>query len=457
MLKCVNNRLSQKEPIISDKTKYSPTISLDQIEKYFPILNTDIQACYEFITSNGIIICLNNQIYIMNPKLLKYEKIEWEILKTGFENNLISVDVMKGVGGLRKMTIACLLKNIDIVRSCYIENGSTHPTSDLDFTYTTYIEPYTVVEKMVRFYNMFYEIYGNYPYKTFDTNFYITSCYIHHDCYNKITNQHIKNLFIPDGNQHRLFNFSDPSLAEQSLDVCYYVQTMRLSKTMEYSTDKLIQLIKLAKLFHHILQTQKYDLNDTRMKDTTLFVLRTLYYLMALFSNESYISDSAFGLIVLNKNNFMYDKEKYLSFVDNYIYIKNWYELYINTNNYMAFYDIVSKYISRCYMSLENTKYNKSIDKQHALDALDWKQNIRGQFSLGNKTSLDKWNMIYRNLEKLGLTSSKLMYEYYTNIYGQIRQNFSVLLNISQTVNTVIEHANKKYNVQIKNNEIILE
>ena len=93
--------------------------------------------------------------------------IKWDTLKKDFKAGKIQETGMRAIGGLRKCTLKYLFKKLRIGKMCYTEIGSDTPTSDLDFTYVSYHNPSLVLERMIEFYN----IYGNFPDVTFDTNF----------------------------------------------------------------------------------------------------------------------------------------------------------------------------------------------------------------------------------------------------------------------------------------------
>ena len=98
-------------------------------------------------------------------------------------------------------------------------------------------------------------------------------------------------------------------------------------------------------------------------------------------SNESYISDATYSIIVLDKP-MKNIKDKYLAYIDNYGFIYEWYLIYKLTNNIIGFFDMTSKYIGRCAKCLIDTKF--TIDKQLVDDANYWRNNIRGKIPLSS-------------------------------------------------------------------------
>ena len=163
---------------------------LAEILKYLPLTKT---------VSCGYIKNFPISISSLKPNYIVFsgKKIEWEHFKSLFKKGKIDEKLMRIIGCLRRMTILYLRSKLQIIENCYVEIGSDTPTSDLDFTYVAYSNPKSVVTRMIKFYNLFYSMYGNYPDITFDTNYYITSTILDKNCYKTITSKPILRLFTP--------------------------------------------------------------------------------------------------------------------------------------------------------------------------------------------------------------------------------------------------------------------
>jgi hypothetical protein len=353
------------------------------------MLVDDIKNNFNRIVDDKIIICEDNKIKIKDFETSLYVLINWDKLKRLFKTDLLKTDtmngtdIMKGVGGLRKAIVNYLInKSPSLIKECYMEFGSTDPTSDLDFTYVTYSHPEVVLKMMIDFYTEFHKIFGNFPDETFDTNFYICTTFVRGDCFSKVTNKKIKDLFIPVGGYQKLYNFNDNIYKKIDRDLAFLVLQEHINglDTHANKTEKFKKLIQTSKLFYDILiNIDKAQIEHNKL----LLLLRLLYYLMTAYSNESYISDATYSLIVLkiNPDNI---EDRYLSFMDNFAYLKEWklfYEKKEHTSlNLLGFYDAASKYISRCADSLVGTGI--TVDNAIATDATKWRETIRGKVAL---------------------------------------------------------------------------
>jgi hypothetical protein len=413
------------------------------IEKYNYVLKKDILIQYNNLLKQNILVCDNGRIQF------KYDDndtsdIVWKKLKKNFENNLISVDVMKGIGGLRKMTVQYLLHeggtkiNTKIYDECYVELGSTNPTSDLDFTYISFNEPSKVLDLMIIFYNEFNKIFGNYPDVTFDTNFYICNTFIKSECFKTITNNNIKQLFVDDGNFKRLYNFKNKTYEKIDRYICFKILDKFIEdlKVSDNDHNKMTKLIKSSRLFYDMFQyINKIKINNNEL----LLIIRGLYYIMSASSNESYISDTTYKIIVLNKK--MEDIfDYYLSYLDNFAFIEEWYLLYKENGSIIGFFDMACKYIVRCGKSLENTEYYNDITKELLQDSNYWRNNIRGQISLTLLSDVNVPNINMNEqisartkikiiegkniINKLNHKKIKDIYDVFYKIYLKIKLNF---------------------------------
>jgi hypothetical protein len=267
-----------------------------------PLSGKDINDQYELLKKIRLIY-QNNTILFMysdadNPK---YQPILWSKLKEAFQNSKFGIDIsiMKAIGALRKMTIDHFLKRdyekdsveIDPFDDrCYTEIGSTDATSDLDFTY---------VDLMIKFYNELYKVYLNFPNDTFDTNYYVSSAFISNDCYLQIKRT-IRDLFIDYGHrkQYRRYYFKSENETYQNLDrnICFSIQANYLKQLddHDHTANKMDNLIRASVIFYNTLAKHNDKLDNNKF----MILTRTLYYLMTCNSNESYISDTTFNIIV---------------------------------------------------------------------------------------------------------------------------------------------------------------
>lgn len=427
-------------------------------------LNPDIKNNYNTLLFNKVIICNNNKILIKNyeDKEPEYVPIIWDklkkLFKSGAEN---SVNIIKGIGGLRKIIITYMLnKEFNIHKPCYIEFGSTNPTSDLDFTYVTYSNPSSVLDLMIKFYTKFYETFMNFPDVTFDTNFYICSTYISIDCFALVTVPNISELFIKDDKYMKMYNFSNDIYRDIDRNICFYIQKKfinSLSKSTDEKYTKMSKLIKFSKVFYDILENiTKVDMN----KDNLLKLLRTIYFFMTSSSNESYISDATYSSVVLTKT-LTNLKDKYLAYIDNYIYIYEWYLFYKDSNKSIEYFDIVSKYIERCAYFIKDTKYK--LPEKIVKDSIFWKKNIRGQIpiqnikdkniSTYNKQIIEEGHKIYTSILVI-----EDIFNIFKEVYNNIQSEFGDNINnkyvdtIETIINKIIVNINTNGNVSININ-----
>ena len=405
-------------------------------------------VCYKNILATKKIIFNNNKIYL-NISHRYPEIINWHNLKKYFQQNKISVCTLRGIGVLRKIIVSYLLEKIGYNKICYVENGSTTPLSDLDFTYVTYKYPSKVIPTMVQFYNLFSEIFDDFPHNVFDTNFYITSTIITPACYSEITNENIKSLFVLENNFYRLRNYSNSEYIKYDENICFEILRLSFEERKKYSEKSIENLLIYARKFYNILT----DIDkNTLDKDNLLLQLRTLFYFMSLYSNESYISDATFSFIVLRNSNLTI-REKYLSFTDNYAYILYWLAFY-RQSHFMEYFDIVCKYIIRCYDSLLGTPFENNINIILIKHASHWRFNIRGKQNLNSDLAFDTWKNISHFLIQSNLNSPILLCELFTTIYRSIKQQFMCNKFEMQQIYTIQKNIDKN-NISIQNKKII--
>lgn len=464
-----------------------------------------------FINEN--VQCHNGVIHVKyNPKQRytkydvpkEYDLIVWEELKTMFKENKIDEHTMRMIGAIRRKIIDLLVKKdhvfgdekIEFNQNCYVEAGSNNPTSDLDFALIHLKYPSKVPVLMIRFYNDFYKMFGNFPDITFDTNYYICSTFIGEDCF-KDTLDYIKPYFrkivpyvrvekrdeyfedkIPDNkNYFRLNNYIKPTFVSIDRNICLLIQKELLKSHNVSKKDKMIQLLKSSKLFYGVLQglqseekrIKSYRDQDTMKifrknysdegfnKDSIVLLLRCLYYKMCAASNESYVSDNTLYIIVFKGKEYnVYDK--CLAFVDNYIFINEWFEQYKGDteNDLINFFDVVSKYITRCIdclipdmkrdkiddivgyidekkdhniminIVLSGLTFNIEFDNKLYESAVYWRTMIRGKKSLTSIRDKDvAANTIIKYLQEKKLNVHAI-YAVFKNIYSVIEDNFGI-------------------------------
>jgi hypothetical protein len=434
----------------------------------------------------------------------EYDLIIWEELKTMFRENKINKHTMIMIGAVRRKIIDMLVKKdhvfgdekIEFNQNCYVEAGSNNPTSDLDFSLIHLKYPSKVPALMIRFYNDFYKMFGNFPDITFDTNYYICSTFIGEDCF-KDTLDYIKPYFrkivphvrvekrdeyfedkIPDNkNYFRLNNYTKPTFVSIDRNICLLIQKELLKSHNVSKKDKMIRLLKSSKLFYGVLQglqfeekrIKSYRDQDTMKifrkdysdegfnKDSIILLLRCLYYVMCATSNESYVSDNTLYIIVFRGKEYnVYDK--CLAFVDNYIFIHEWFEQYKGDteNDLINFFDVVSKYITRCidclipdmkrdkidniveYINekkdrniminivLSGLTFNIEFDNKLYESAVYWRTMIRGKKVLTGIRDKDVVaNSIIQYLQEKKLNVHAI-YTMFKNIYDVIKDNFGI-------------------------------
>lgn len=418
--------------------QYGGVILFDELSKYVPK-----HLEYYFAKILGDNTIKNNEGIIQIKIKDNYDNIEWEKLKQGFKNGIISVDVMKGLGGLRKATVNYLIsKDGDFFPQCYSEFGSNTPTSDLDFTYITYNDPSKVMGKLISFYNSFYLLYNNYPDVAFDTNFYICNTYVPKECYNLITNDRIKSLFVKACDKfYNLGAYTDDRYVIIDSSICVNV----LDKKLECKTlkNKFANLVKYATIFYDLLANcEKLAINNNIL----ILILRSLYYYMCLYSNESYICDATIRFFVHKKDDIT-ASEKYIAYIDNFCFINEWYELYEQGDDFVGFIDGVSKYIVRCSKLLTDGYHH--IDPDLLLLCEFWLESIRGKKEINTIRIKGESNDsdILKAIELIQIISDKYktiknIYIELFSIYGSIRKSLSMSTNANhliEIINTLAE------------------
>jgi len=330
--------------------------------------------------------------------LYKNKPILWDELKSDFKKKKINEKTMRAIGGLRKCTLKYLLHTLKIKNlNCYTEIGSDTPTSDLDFTYVSYKNPSNVVPRMIKFYSQFYTMYGHFPDKTFDTNYYITALLLQKQCFEK-TREDLKKYFTKlSDNLYALNNYKNSSFHKLDNRVCFQIQKQQLNFiNQKHHESKLEKLVQYALLFYMIV-----DDKSVKKTDDKILLLRTLAFFMCMYSNEAYISDKTLQIILFHlqmKN----EDDKCIAFVDQYLFMYEWYTMYKDRkNDVLQFFDVVSKYIYRSGICLAQSKFLSLIPKSILHYAEFWTKNVRGKISFQEANSLPETKEILKEIKSI--------------------------------------------------------
>ena len=340
--------------------------------------------------------------------------IVWENLKTQFKNGEIDESLLRGIGGLRRCTLMYLFNKLKMgKKKCYAEIGSDTPTSDLDFTYVAYSAPESMVERLIKFYETFYTLYGNFPDVTFDTNFYIVHLIVNRECFSTVKNS-IKPFFRPilSGSYYSFDNFNKKHARDFDYKVCFQAQKFqkKLMSTHHQKNYKLENLIDYANLFYGLI-----DGGRVGDFDETLLFLRTCSYIMCVFANEAYVSDITLRAI-LYRIPLKTEEERWIAFVDQYLFIYEWYHTYKERQkDVIEFFDIVSKYIFRAGICLENSILLRLIPQDILVCAAYWKDNVRGKMSMEDAKKL----VISSEILKI-IPDVSYLFSIFDNIFGMI-------------------------------------
>jgi hypothetical protein len=349
---------------------------------------------------------INNKVGLIRNR--KRENINWIELKELFKKGQIEPKVLVVVGKLRRKMLNIVLNELNIIKNCYYEFGSLDLTSDLDFTYVNYNNLEENVKNLKLFYNKMKDIFGNYPDVVFDTNYYLTSSIIDINCYNEISNDRIRSLFTEiRGKYYRLYGYINSDYHRYDILVCNLIQKILLKGVEK----KLVNMIRYSVIYFRLLK----KLETEEITDEIRLLLRTLYHMMACYSNESYVSDITVLKYVFNidlpcEGSCNQEEINSIIYNDNYLFIDEWYKIYKEENrrNYIYFFDIVCKYIIRC------SKIYKLNEKLVEISN-KWRNEIRGKISL--ETIIE--NKEEENIRELQTIypTIKSIYEYMTKYY----------------------------------------
>ena len=368
--------------------------------------------------------------------LFRGKPIVWNELKSGFKDGSINRDEMMAVNCLRRLTVMYLIKKLRLGKKCYTELGSTTLTSDLDFTYVSYTNPSLVTERLIVFYKEFKKMYGNYPDVTFDTNYYISNAIVASDCFKSVRSKEIRSLFkkIPHKTFYHLINYRKPE-SKLALDFqnCFAVQMRQRDHLLRHhhhddddktNTNKLHHMIQTATMFYDMLQ------QEMKPKDDKILFVRTLYYLLCLYSNESYISDGALMIILFNITP-KHQEEAFLAFVDQYLFVLEWYTIFGRSKDLIPFFDMASKYINRAHICLEKSQSKLRLDTELVRNAKFWVENIRGKMS-------------FREAKK----KFKPLFDYVNDVLKSPKNVMGMIEPIFEQIRKVLENPNSENYVE---------
>lgn len=350
--------------------------------------------------------------YMKNCILLNGKPINWEEYKAAYKTGVVDLTTMLGLGGLRKLTIYILVHQQDKfteLKDCYQELGSTDPTSDLDFTLISFNEPMYTLQLMVRFYNTFQSLYGFYPDIVFDTNYYVCNTIVPSSCF--VPNPNLNKLFCKCDDYYRLY-FSDTpestSFIHQDAMICYIVLREKEYNIQHHkSPASLKRLVQSAFLYFSIINYVLTNGITNDKANKVIQTLRTLYFIMALRSNESYIHDGTFLQIVKKKKVTLIDQ--FLSFIDNYLFILEWFH---KSPDYFFFFDACCKYIHRAAVALHETDFN--VDPLLSELCHEYRSKYRGKYSFEELSTKEEVKELFSKIHTTYPTVNDLM----THLHG---------------------------------------
>lgn len=363
-------------------------------------------------------------------------RINWEQLKEMYKQGVITLDQMRQVGELRKSIIKYILG--DRMNSpCYRNTGTDGPISDFDFNYSTYNTPNDTMGVLIEFYNKFYSFFGGMPDVVFDTNFYFCSTFITPKCHSEITNPNVLKLFREIGGiKHLYYNNNSKipieswEMVDSQLATLIFHDTMEL-KNGRYTTGKFSNMLKTGKIFYHLLDLlsnsvipETYDLNPL------ILLLRIIVSFNAGCSNEAYVCDTTVGNVVYGLP-YTSKQQMYVGYMDNFFFVKEWYEHHVKEDNFLGFFEIVSKYIVRCYDSIIDSDLKHHISQPLYTICFEWRKKVRGKVSLEkimdetiNEAEYVLGRKLLKELEKEGFKTVNDIYVKILPIYNIILKKF---------------------------------
>ena len=385
------------------------------------------KICYDEMISENIIKIIDGKIMVTYDKK-DYILIRWDDLKKKFTDGEIDRCFMAGINELRKNIVHNLLEDAEFIKDCYQEFGSTNLISDLDFTYITYNQPNIVMDKLIKFYNIFEKIFGGTPDIIFDTNYYVCNTCISKECFSHISSEYIRKLFVLKENYYFLYNYEKEQNKYLDKKICFYIinESYNLLKNDIPIKNKFERLLKYGNFFYSYLSKNTEYSNDIK-----LLVLRTVYYYMCLNSNESYISDASLR-IILRHDETVDELDKYLAFCDNFLFFIELYNIY--KNDFIIFFDRISKYLCRMNICLKNTKYEFNHEFTELMDIADiWKKHIRGNTRL-DVLNDDTHALIIQITKKY---DAELLLNIFTKLYKKISNEFGKIHKVKKIINIV--------------------
>jgi hypothetical protein len=262
-----------------------------------------------------------------------------------------------------------------------------------------------------------------------------------------------------------------------NLEIDNYNKKVSSDKHIDYNAVKLNSqsyssvISNIDKNINIIQKTLKIkDKKEQIDQNNTLLILRTLYYIMSSASNEAYISDDTYKINVLKtKNAGVF--ERILAFIDNFIYIYEWYCYFSESKEnketvLLNYFDRTSKYIYRCMVCINDADskfdYNiwsdaglcviKGLIDKHLLVigglALYWTKHIRGIVPFDNlrdvrdKEIKDQISIVKNILSTL--TMEKL-YRYFEAIYNVLYTKYiTSMIAINPNLNSLTSESSHK-------------
>lgn len=307
----------------------------------------------------GLFACHDNQIWLVRGDG-RHERIEWAKLKRDFQQGALSAADMKAVGDLRKNAIAAMLR-AETRSPCYNAAGSTDLTSDLDFTYMTFVTPKnTVMTSLLNFYARFYAQFGNFSDVTFDTNFYITNTIMSTQCFAQVTSPRIQKLFTPlaPGLVAAWFQPSAPPGWQALDDDLAYIGIQENTGNVEAHASaaaRLPDMLRFGCALFEALEAADAEL-AALSPEQLLLLVRLLIVLGSVNSNEKYISAYTTAFIVYRVP-LPTPRARCLAYLDNLVYLLEWRAAAggrTDAEAYLTFFDAGSKYLGRLLACLRS-------------------------------------------------------------------------------------------------------
>lgn len=376
-----------------------------------------------------------NQLRVLIDGIPK--KIIWDELRMMYKNGKLTLHQMRSIGKLRKDMIKHVLGD-KMGSPCYRNTGNDSPVSDFDFNYATFNTPNDTMSTLLNFYNDFYATFGEMPDITFDTNFYFCTTYLMNGCYKEIVNPKVLRLFRDiNGIKHLYYNNDEWREVDQMITFLVYNDSNK---------DKFCTMLKTGKLFYSIINTISTE-EDRDDFNSIIALLRVLVSINASCSIDAYISDITVGKVVYGLP-YEDDKDMLMGYLDNFAFIKEWYHHHRGAENeFINFIEIVSKYIIRCYESIEGSTMRDFISNDLYRICKEWKEDVRGRLNINtyqtgdSNVDIASRNLIQR-LNEAGFTTIDDIYGVMFMVYDRIVKNVKDIpedvINAYQSVKDLI-------------------